>query len=131
MLHRPLHAAAYLLSPEFWQDKDAHRQDEIIRGFDESMMRIVTTKEERTMIRHQLLSFRTVRNEWSRPAIQEAATTMNAYEFWELCGAHAPELQMFALKVVSLATTSAAAERNWSQYGFIHDKLRNRLTPER
>jgi hypothetical protein len=33
--------------------------------------------------------------------------------------------------VFSLPVSAAACERNWSVYGFIHNKLRNKLSDER
>jgi hAT family C-terminal dimerisation region len=39
-------------------------------------------------------------------------------------------MQQIALKVFSLATSSAASERNFSTFGFVHSKLRNCLTAE-
>jgi hAT family C-terminal dimerisation region len=42
-----------------------------------------------------------------------------------------PLLQQIALKVFSLATSSAASERNFSTFGFVHSKLRECLTAEK
>ncbi|CAG8595877.1 9360_t:CDS:2, partial [Scutellospora calospora] len=36
-----------------------------------------------------------------------------------------------ALKILSILATSAASECNWSAYGFIHSKLRNRMLTEK
>lgn len=36
-----------------------------------------------------------------------------------------------ASKLMSIPASSAAAERNWSHFGFIHNLKRNRLTNER
>ena len=40
-------------------------------------------------------------------------------------------LQQLAIKILSIPTSSAAAERNFSTFGFIHNKVRNRLQNER
>lgn len=42
-----------------------------------------------------------------------------------------PGLAKIARRVYSICSSSAAAERCWSVYGFIHSKVRNRLTEER
>ena len=39
-------------------------------------------------------------------------------------GAVAPELTKVAVRVLSIPTSSAAAERNWSTFSYIHDKKR-------
>ncbi|CAB4438561.1 unnamed protein product, partial [Rhizophagus irregularis] len=43
----------------------------------------------------------------------------------------APELTQVAKKVLSIPTSSAASERNWSAFAYIHDKKRNRLRADR
>jgi len=46
-------------------------------------------------------------------------------------GAVAPELTNVAARVLSIPTSSAASERNWSTFSYIHDKKRNKLTNDR
>jgi hypothetical protein len=41
-----------------------------------------------------------------------------------------PAVQKIAVKIFSLATSSAASERNFSTFGFIHSKLGNSLSPK-
>ena len=43
----------------------------------------------------------------------------------------ASELTQMAKRILSIPTSSAASERNWSAFAYIHDKKRNRLTPDR
>ena len=42
-----------------------------------------------------------------------------------------PELQRFAVKVLSQCSSSSACERNWSAFDFIHNNKRYRLLPSR
>ena len=42
-----------------------------------------------------------------------------------------PILSDVAIRILSIPATSAASERNWSTFGFIHSKLRNRLHEKR
>ena len=42
-----------------------------------------------------------------------------------------PILSDIAIRILSIPATSAASERNWSTFGFIHSKLRNRLHEKR
>ena len=51
-------------------------------------------------------------------------------EYWHIEGVQWPELQRIAIKLFSMATSSAASERNFSTMGFIHSKLRNGLNPK-
>lgn len=50
-------------------------------------------------------------------------------EYWLTDARDWPELQKIATQLFTMATSSASAERNWSAIGFIHSKLRNRLSP--
>jgi len=49
-------------------------------------------------------------------------------QYWLTDGCQWPELQQIAFKLFSMATSSAASERNFSMTGFIHSKLRNSLS---
>lgn len=51
-------------------------------------------------------------------------------QFWQSDGAAWPDLQKIALKVFTMSTSSAASERNFSTFGFVHSKLRNCLSTE-
>ncbi|CAG8831057.1 9762_t:CDS:2 [Gigaspora margarita] len=42
--------------------------------------------------------------------------------------AAAPELCKVALRILTIPSSSAASERNWSNFFYIYDKKRNRLT---
>ena len=52
-------------------------------------------------------------------------------QFWQSDASYWPNLQKIALKVFSMPRSSAASERNFSTFGFIHSKLRNRLSEEK
>src|ERR1035438_1084974 len=60
--------------------------------------------------------------------MEEKKTVM---QYWLTDGMDWPTLQQIALKVFSLPASSAASERNFSTFGFIHSKLRNRLQPNK
>ncbi|KAI2507919.1 transposase [Fragilaria crotonensis] len=51
----------------------------------------------------------------------------SALQFGMSDGSTWPDLQQIAVKVFSMATSSAASERNFSTFGFLHAKARNRL----
>jgi len=64
---------------------------------------------------------------FSRPMAEAAAKEMPAFRWWLAFGAHVPELQKIAVRVLSQVTSASASERNWSAFDFIHTKKRNRL----
>ena len=51
-------------------------------------------------------------------------------QYWQVDGKRWPNLQKLAMKVYSMAASSASAERNFSTFGFVHSKLWNQIDPE-
>ncbi|XP_070042087.1 uncharacterized protein [Nicotiana tomentosiformis] len=52
-------------------------------------------------------------------------------EWWKQYGHSTPDLQKFAIEVLSLTCSSSGCERNWSVFEHIHTKKRNKLTLKR
>lgn len=52
---------------------------------------------------------------------------ISVMQYWQSHGQDWPTLQGLAKKVFSMVATTAASERNFSTFGHIHSKLRNRL----
>ncbi|XP_038685775.1 uncharacterized protein LOC119985556 [Tripterygium wilfordii] len=52
-------------------------------------------------------------------------------DWWERFGGKTPELQSFAICVLSLTCSVSGCERNWSTFEAIHIKKRNRLDHQR
>ena len=52
-------------------------------------------------------------------------------DWWFAYGASAPELQKFAIRVLSLTCSATGCERNWSVFQQLHSKKRNRLAQSR
>ena len=51
-------------------------------------------------------------------------------QYWLVDGKSWPEVQKIAIKLFSMATTSAVSERNFFTMGFLHTKLWNSLNVE-
>ena len=54
--------------------------------------------------------------------------TKSVRQYWVADGMDWPVLQKVALRVFSMACSSSASERNFSTFGFVHTKHRNRLS---
>lgn len=52
-------------------------------------------------------------------------------QWWMVDGTDWPLLKNLVKRVFSMAASSAASERKFSTFGFIHSKLRNRMGPEK
>eukprot|EP00253_Pinus_taeda_P012105 PITA_12105 len=50
-----------------------------------------------------------------------------AAQWWEAFGGHVPELQRFAIRILSQTCSASGYECNWSVFERIHTKKRNRL----
>src|SRR5688572_8926435 len=57
--------------------------------------------------------------------------TKDSFIWWKGLMNDAPVLAALATKLMQIPASSAAAERNWSHFGFIHSLRRNKLTNER
>jgi hypothetical protein len=129
MLDRPMHAAAYLLSPKYLENTGALKVSEIQRGWFATISRLVP-REQHALVTEQLHAFRNQRGPWMSSAV-ESLKGMKPMQFWETFHVYSPELAELAVRVLNLSTTTSAAERNWSEHGFVHDKRRNRLRVDR
>eukprot|EP00253_Pinus_taeda_P004769 PITA_04769 len=60
-----------------------------------------------------------------------ASNYVLAAQWWEAFGGHCPELQIFAVRILSQTCSASGCERNWSVFERIHTKKRNRLDQKR
>ncbi|KAJ9533341.1 hypothetical protein QJQ45_026434 [Haematococcus lacustris] len=79
----------------------------------------------------QFAHYKAQHNIFSRPIVQNAAKELPGYLFWETYGKGYPDLQFVATRLLAQPASSSAAEQNFSKYGFILSKRRNRLTTSR
>jgi len=61
----------------------------------------------------------------------ESEAVNNPIEWWNGLKKEVPVLGNLAVKLMSIPASAAASERNWSNFGFIQNIKRNRLTNER
>ena len=75
--------------------------------------------------------YREKRGAFGLPDAQEDRRKIGSALWWEDYGADGPELQRFAIRVLSQGCTSSCLEQLWSVYGHIASKKRNRLGVQR
>jgi Protein of unknown function (DUF 659)/hAT family C-terminal dimerisation region len=129
MLHTDLHSAGFLLDPEYI-GMAQHTNEEVMNGFYQLVEKLFPASEEQVLISSQLSQFRSGHGLFGRPVAKAAASSLSAYQWWLNFGASVPELQTFAVKVLSQTTSSSEAERNWSLFGFVQSKRRCSLKCE-
>ena len=54
-----------------------------------------------------------------------------AAHWWDSFGGQCPQLQRFAIRILSQTCSASGCERNWSVFERIHTKKRNRLEQKR
>ena len=123
MLHTDLHCAGFLLDPEY-VGMAQHTNEEVMSGFYHLVEKIFPASEDQVLIASQLSKFRSGQGIFGRPVAKAAANSLPAYQWWLNFGASVPELQSFAVKVLSQTASSSEAERNWSLFGFMQSKRR-------
>lgn len=129
-IYRPLQGAAYLMAPTYLSDTGATAVRELMSGFMDTVEKLVP-EEDHTKVLEQLTQFRRMQGQWSNPLAQKLHDVEDQLSLWESFGFLAPELKKLAVKVLSLGCSTSAAERNFRDYAFVHDKKRNRLTNDR
>ena len=132
MLHSPMHAAGYVLDPEFQnQTYGQSSNKEVMDGFNIVLDRMVPDANTQTLIVKQLSKYRHNEGIFDREVTKACAAELLGWKWWEHFGSGCPELQEVAIKVLAQCSVASACERNWSTYDFIHSKKRNKLAPER
>lgn len=135
--HSPLHAAAYCLDPEFafndqglpalLDDKKAELRTGLIQW-----LRKVFHKPEDIPKRAEALTehahFLAKKGLFSEPEIQMTATTVTPHVFWDQNGVELPSLRTAAMRLCAQISSSSVTERTWSNYDYVHNKRRNKLS---
>ncbi|KAH7438979.1 hypothetical protein KP509_04G039900 [Ceratopteris richardii] len=129
--YSPLHAAAYMLDPEF-QDKKQYSDPEVANGWRIILERFVPDSATRRLIRDQLSKYRTGKDaSYACADAQEDRLRVGATLWWDDFGFDGPNLQQLAIRILSQACTTSCLEQLWSVYGHVSSKKRNRLGVQR
>ncbi|CAM6127165.1 unnamed protein product [Calypogeia fissa] len=138
--------AAYINPHMFFdEDQDVVGDAELSRGFNEYVTRyaehkakegidhdrdviaLILSIQKQAFDAQQKLPFTSV-------AIRGAQSNMDKLsprEWWHAYGADYKDLRIMARKILHQKMCASSCEQNWSSYGFIHSKSRNRLTNDR
>ena len=127
--YHPIMAIAYLLDPQFLE-KSKNSEAEST-GYTEftTFTNEKFGHEESIELFAELVNFRNKNSPYDNEIIWGSINILNPSLWWQSWPAS--KLQQLAIKVFLIPTSSAAAERNFSNFGFIHNKIRNRLKNDR
>jgi len=127
MMHTVLHAAGFVLDPDYRLFQQ-HENAEVMEGFHEMIERVHAddvSAQVRPVQQHS--DYRGGHGLFGRPLAIAAAKEMPPYRWWISFGAHFPDLQKVAVRVLSQVSSASSCERNWSTFEFIHTKKKNRM----
>ncbi|CAB4432166.1 unnamed protein product [Rhizophagus irregularis] len=127
--YHPVMMAAYMLDPCFLEEsKNTDIKATGYREFTEFTSKRFGQKESVIMFT-ELVKFRQKNLPYDNKTIWLSSTNLSPSVWWQSWPNSS--LQQLAIKILSISTSSAAAERNFSTFGFIHNKICNRLQNER
>lgn len=124
---RPIHLAAHMLDPNT-QGQLLNTEEEI-----EAMRFIgeVASSLKMDNVISDLADYRSKEGQlWRHSLVWSCVSQVNPVSWWKGICSSSP-LSKIAVRILSAPTTSAASERFFSKFSFIHTKLRNRLTTDR
>ncbi|XP_075673513.1 uncharacterized protein LOC142642941 isoform X3 [Castanea sativa] len=128
-LHLPLHAAGYFLNPEYFYDNRSKIEQDVkvMSGLYKCIERLVLETKKQDKISEELKLYKEEEGVFGMHiAIRHRKKDAPAV-WWFAYGASTPNLQQFAVKVLSLTCSLSRCERNWSMFEHVHSKKRSRL----
>ncbi|XP_058741686.1 uncharacterized protein LOC131614076 [Vicia villosa] len=127
-LYRPLHAAGYYLNPMLHYKPNLKADNEVKQGMYAYLERMMGGDMDMVnKIDGQLKDFKSKKGFFGSEIAQRGLENKTPTQWWESYGDAHPELQNFAIRVLSLTCSSSGCERNWSAFEMVHTKKRNRL----
>eukprot|EP00253_Pinus_taeda_P002869 PITA_02869 len=132
-LHSPLDAAgAYLNSSLFYNEGSSIQRDsEVMRGVMICIEKTFPHQDIQDKINIQRDMYKEASDMFGFSSSQCLKDKKMPSHWWIDCGIEAPQLQEFAIRVLSQPCSASSCERNWSMFDHIHSKKRNRLEHER
>jgi hypothetical protein len=134
-LHHKAHSAAMLLYPHNWNVDFAEKYPDSFAAIRNDLVDIISqvsvtpAAAARALLQYDNEYKGKTLGSFRKPIIQAIASEcVYAPTWWESNACEIPELQLVAMRILSLGIANSAAERNWSVHGFLHSQRRNRLS---
>ncbi|RZC68003.1 hypothetical protein C5167_011691 [Papaver somniferum] len=106
-LRSPIHSAAFFLNPSLFYSKDFNEDDEMKDGLTDCIERMVEDKRARYLILLQLDEYIVSRGSFGSGDAIDQRTMLSPEKWWYLYGGECPELQNFAIRILSQTCTGA------------------------
>ncbi|KAI3842174.1 hypothetical protein MKW92_013889 [Papaver armeniacum] len=106
-LHKPIHLAAYILNPSLFYCVDFNDDAEIKDGLSHCIEKMVEDKRARYLTLLQLDDYMQTRGTFGDGDAIDQRMTISPEKWWSLYGGECPELQTFAIRILSQTCTGA------------------------
>ncbi|CAN1340723.1 hypothetical protein LINPERPRIM_LOCUS38942 [Linum perenne] len=127
-MSRPLHYAAYWLNPKVHFSANFNDTEKKLKlGLSDCVERLSKDRDESLTIMQQLDTFHHARGMFSSYGSMKLLDRKHPADWWSSFGDDVPELQKFAIRILSLTCSASGCERNWSVFERVHSIKRNRL----
>ncbi|GKV12270.1 hypothetical protein SLEP1_g23441 [Rubroshorea leprosula] len=130
-LYSPLHSAGCFLNPGIYFRPGFNKQTAVTRGLLNTLTTLIPDEEKQDLISSQLEEYKKATGTFGMSLAIRQREKLNPVAWWDQFGTDTPELQKFAIRVLSQCTSAIGCERNWSAFDFVHSKKRNKLEHER
>ncbi|KAG5566685.1 hypothetical protein RHGRI_002291 [Rhododendron griersonianum] len=130
-LHSHLHAAGCFLNPAVYFKPSFKKKKEVDRGMIQALTVLVPDEHLQDQISAQIEEYKQATGDFNMPLAFRQREKLSPVSWWGQFGGLVPELQRFAIRVLSQCCSATGCERNWSTFEFIHSKKRNRLEHKR
>lgn len=129
-MHSPVHSAAYVLHPRY-ADEPHNTNADLWADFNMVATRVLGSEKAALALPQYTEIYRQGKGTIGWDTAQLARETTVPANWWASYGSSCPELQMLALKILSLPGSASSSEQNWSVYDYVHSKRRNKLKSDR
>ncbi|CAN1340726.1 hypothetical protein LINPERPRIM_LOCUS38942 [Linum perenne] len=116
-MSRPLHYAAYWLNPKVHFSANFNDTEKKLKlGLSDCVERLSKDRDESLTIMQQLDTFHHARGMFSSYGSMKLLDRKHPADWWSSFGDDVPELQKFAIRILSLTCSASGCERNWSVF---------------
>ncbi|XP_065045680.1 uncharacterized protein LOC135581639 [Musa acuminata AAA Group] len=107
-LHSPLHSAGYFLNPSLFYSSDFYIDAEVTNGILYCIVKMTVDQQDQELIVLQLDEYREAKGVFSGDAAVDQRSKISPDMWWSMHGGQCPELQKFAVKILSQACSGAS-----------------------
>ncbi|KAL1204841.1 hypothetical protein V5N11_017444 [Cardamine amara subsp. amara] len=107
-LHNPLHAAGYFLNPTSFYSPEFHLDPEVATGLTHSLVHLVKGGQTQLKISAQLDKYRLGKDCFDEASQANKISDISPTEWWAQKASQYPELQSFAIKILSQTCEGAS-----------------------